>query len=763
MPSVRTDISPFLLHNPQSSNEEISLLVSHPSPQELQSLGRLFMLLKLSPANEQTKKIIGTIEQEGKLFYYQQLESNVELAFETTLKKINELLSNYLEHVSAEWLNDFNAIIGVIRGSDMYFAQVGNFQAFLIHRMRVVNILEKTKGAETRINPLKIFSQTISGQLNPDDALVFCTSTVLDYLSLERLRTIIQSSPTSQAALTLENLLMSNSDTSGFAALLIKLVPETIAVPSLARTSQPGYSRGAPQESMEQLRSRESSTTELLAPSSALFFKNLFRRAGDRIGKISENIGLKPKISQRHRPTEVQYYAPVRESYKQSRRPRYSSRFVYVLGRILTGLQLTANFLKRMFLGLFGVISGRKNITQKLQHLPTNASTSVSKQIVFFQKLTRRRKVLLLVFVLIIFIFAQSVIIINRNKETKKQLATYQDSLNQATTKEQDAEAAMLYGDENNTRTLLKQATDLIASIPEKEREHRYQAEIAGLMTKIDSLALKTKHINTIAEPTLLADLATAGTEVAAGGLAGIFGSDIVAYSTNKSELYQVNVDEKKPASIAFTEAKDQTVRFSAPLSNNTALLYLSNDTLLQYKSTDDSFTALTIDFENQDRTLAGMASYLDRIYTLDTKNNQIFRHQKSGNQYQKGASWLTQAEADVKNGVDLAIDGSVFVLRSDGQLTKFVQGATDTSFSLNAIDPAISSPTKLWLDVDTTYLYILEPSQKRLLVFTKTGKLKNQYASNAFDNLLDMAINEKDKKAYLLNGTKIFGVDLLE
>ncbi len=762
MPNIKTEISPFLIHDPQQNNEAISLLVSHPSTQELDSLGRLFMLIKAAPANEQTKQVIETVQRQGKEFYYQQLESNMELAFEGMLKKLNELLSSHLEHVSAEWLNDFHAIIGVIKGTDLYFTQVGSLHAFYIHKQSVVNIFEQTKGAESRINPLKIFSQTISGQISADDTLMLCTPSILDYLSLERLRTIIQSGSGNQISMTLENLLAPNNGNASFAALIIKQASETTPVNVAPRTS-PQYGSSASQASMDQLTNREASTNQLLTPSTWSYLGQVTKSISQRVSGLLEKVGIKAKQPPRRSQNQVQYYTPVHETYKPRRTSNYPSRFVYVLGKILTGFQYIIVGIKGLLVGLFNLISGRKNIKQKLQHLPTTATGSVSKPILLFQRLTKQRKILLLVVVLLIFIFAQSVIYMSRRGETEKQLEIYSESLAQATSKQEEAEASLLYGDEDGARLLLRQAQDLIASIPEKEQEKRYQSDIAALETKIEALYSKTKHINTISDPAVIADLGTLEEGLTLNGIAGIYNEEIIGFSNNQTEIFETNINTKESIAIDYTDPAEGSPALGAPLSTRVSAIYVPDNTILEYDSVNNSFSNATVDFENQDRTLTSLVTYNGRLYFLDTKNNQIFRHQKAGGNYQTGDSWLTDENADVSNGVALAVDGSIYVLRSNGELTKYFQGGLDNEFSLSEIDPVLSSPTKLFTDEAANYIYILEPSQKRLLVFTSNGRLKNQYTSESFDNLIDMAIDEANKKAYLLNGTVIYTVDLLE
>jgi len=78
----------------------------------------------------------------------------------------------------------------------------------------------------------------------------------------------------------------------------------------------------------------------------------------------------------------------------------------------------------------------------------------------------------------------------------------------------------------------------------------------------------------------------------------------------------------------------------------------------------------------------------------------------------------------------------------------------------LDEIDPPFTAAKKIYVSPDLEYIYILEPANKRLAIFDKTGKFLSQYQFVNLDDLKDFTIDEKTKKIYLLNGTKVYAVD---
>jgi hypothetical protein len=68
---------------------------------------------------------------------------------------------------------------------------------------------------------------------------------------------------------------------------------------------------------------------------------------------------------------------------------------------------------------------------------------------------------------------------------------------------------------------------------------------------------------------------------------------------------------------------------------------------------------------------------------------------------------------------------------------------------------------SKIFLSPNLPYLFVLEPVQKRILIFNKEGKIIKQFQSPNFDNLLDFTVSEDGKTIYLLNGLKVYRLNL--
>jgi hypothetical protein len=153
------------------------------------------------------------------------------------------------------------------------------------------------------------------------------------------------------------------------------------------------------------------------------------------------------------------------------------------------------------------------------------------------------------------------------------------------------------------------------------------------------------------------------------------------------------------------------------------------------------------------------MASYANNIYLLDTGNNQIYKYQKQAEAFSSEREWL-QEQVDLTNAIDLAIDGNIYILNKNGEIKKYLQGE-EVELGMNAPEPPFQQASKIKVSetMNEGYIYVLEPKQNRLVIFNKEGKFLMQYKDSGFSDLKDMAIDEKNKKIYLLNADSVYRI----
>ena len=151
------------------------------------------------------------------------------------------------------------------------------------------------------------------------------------------------------------------------------------------------------------------------------------------------------------------------------------------------------------------------------------------------------------------------------------------------------------------------------------------------------------------------------------------------------------------------------------------------------------------------------VAVYNGKAYLLSPDLNQIFRHNRSGDAFDGGSAWVLTSNTSIADATAIAIDGFVWVLKADGAMVKYLSGREE-AFTAGVVDPPLLGATDLWTDESSLYLYVLDPVQKRIVVFRKDdGALVVQYESTAFELLQRMKVDEASKTIFVEAGVSVY------
>lgn len=156
--------------------------------------------------------------------------------------------------------------------------------------------------------------------------------------------------------------------------------------------------------------------------------------------------------------------------------------------------------------------------------------------------------------------------------------------------------------------------------------------------------------------------------------------------------------------------------------------------------------------------SVIGFSNYYGNLYLLDKKNNQVLKLVKGESEY--GKSNYFSNPPSLANATSMAVDGSVWILFKDGTIQKFTKGSQE-SFKNPTLDEPLKNPQKIFTDINTDNLYILEPTQERIVVIGKDGSLHAQYKSKILKRAKDFEVIEKEKTIYFLADGKIYKIEL--
>ncbi len=159
------------------------------------------------------------------------------------------------------------------------------------------------------------------------------------------------------------------------------------------------------------------------------------------------------------------------------------------------------------------------------------------------------------------------------------------------------------------------------------------------------------------------------------------------------------------------------------------------------------------------------LGCYLERLYVLDTQSNQIWRHIPQGTAYPNAPEGYFPAGTpmDLAGVVDMSIDGSIYLLYSNGSLLKFFAGKV-ADFNLTGLDMPLRSPTAMFTDDHTMSIYIADAGNQRILQMDKDGKFQRQFRLAENPQILgqvkSLYVNESGGEFYFVTDNALYRVN---
>ena len=250
----------------------------------------------------------------------------------------------------------------------------------------------------------------------------------------------------------------------------------------------------------------------------------------------------------------------------------------------------------------------------------------------------------------------------------------------------------------------------------------------------------------------------------------------------NEPEIY-IQIDQKKFVPQKFVFQNEDLYLFSAYQKNILKIDKEKKETVLEINRKfdlacalddlilffskpnqvtilkDGKFFTVFISLPYSDSDFSDINCYQNNIYFLDKKLGQVVWYflLKPGENYKIGEPTLLLEKAILANSI--SFDGDLWILERDAIL-KYKKGELKEKIKPD-IFPEIQSFSKIFTNPSLPYFFILEPEEKRVLIFEKSGKIFKQFQSEKFDNLLDFAISKDGKKIFLLNGQTIYQINL--
>ncbi|MFH1412553.1 MAG: hypothetical protein ABIG10_00790 [bacterium] len=739
-------IAQLVVSSDQKSDTVSKVFISQPGADEENLLGRLFLLVEFKNKQAETVKLINfLIEQIKKNYYHNEqivlLEKTasvkVENIFESAIAKLNQNIVEFLQTEKIKFSPvNINISIGVICKNELHFANLGRNKALLIYKPKsaadkkydIMNVTKQTFDPTQEVfNINKLFSNIINGSIPIGGYFVFTNEALYEYLSEKQLVDIITTLPPAGAVEQIRNILQQTNVYVPFLGLIIKNGrPQDIAEPDPSPQirakqtapkileKQPSIQTEKKQSSLEALSLTEERTAQILNPIGFINFrkwKNIFSRIDLKKWKKAQSkntLTFRDKLA--------------------IRRPAFSK----IIGSVKLVIGLTAN--GSVF--VFKTLTNKKRL-KELKHSIVNKKKSLSKK----QLIT----ISILGIVLIAFVINLSYVKIKNQQIEEKQ--DYEQKITLIKQKQKEIETNKLYNNLKDARDNLIAISQLLENFPQKTEE-----QIKDYEKLLDEYNKEYDNLNNVTRLDSLEQLVSFEKEIKPENLALVNGQLYLSDSSSKA-IYSVDINDPAPkTAIQGSGIKN----LSMPIADdNHNIYYLTNNSIAIFDPSSKQLQIMSSDL--LPANISAITVFNNRLYAFAPQDEQIYRYNRYGSSFGNKQDWLKQNELqEIKS---MSIDGFIYIL-SENTVYQY-GGGRKQNFTLEEINPIMDKPSKIIALKNYELLYIIEPTNDRLIVFNKNGKFLAQYTSNSFSNLIDFTVDESGQTIYLLDNNTIYQIPI--
>lgn len=670
--------------------------------------GKIFGLIKILGRKDETRTNIAQAIQEQLIRFQETLDDNTNIArrFEQVLQAVNENIAKVIEEGKRVPISDFHAVIGVTHKQQVFLAGAGNSMALFMHRTAKqrfsVYELDAQFSRGEHLTWQKPFVTVLDGELNRGDILYIATRVSSREISLAELQDVLVMLPPSGA---LERIQQHLKIGTPFGAVCFRVrEPNTESTPKKVN----------PLHSIEQLGKTREDTAQTLGEQSPDFSTWLQKRVSPILTKLS---------------------APGTKGWKTILR-----RIVKSLIKLATAAAVfVVAFSSRIWQVIRRTAGKFKTNKTSDNEVPPPATEASAKKspLAFVQNLPKQSKYAAAGVLLVLLLIVGSVVFSGNNNQRKESELAFTSTISTIEEKRDAAEASLIYKDDAQARELLNEALALLETLQAETKSQ--EDEVNRVRTELNTVFEAMKGISDVQ----LTSLAS----IDSGNIVDIVeGSEGIIAVTREKNTYRFNSLDNTFEGLDLTIGSLDSV--TAATASEEAMFVA--DIALQVGRIDTTSGSLNpvVSGLGNLSDVADIANYNGNIYALTANAQQIVRMRPAGDGFDAGTNWITANSIDITSARSLTIDGDIYVLLAS-TIVKYTTGAQQP-LEFDVVDPAMRDPVQIWTTVGSEYLYVLEPAERRILIFEKTGNFLTQYTADIFTDAQSITVRESENTIYV-------------
>lgn len=790
------------------------IFVYEPENVDEQALGNLYIIGEIVDFSENSSYLVNLLASIIKKEFYSNTKRSTMESLEASLHKANSALSDLAEQGNVDWIGNLNMTCGTYKNGELHLSQTGKGKTMLVRDGQITDIGKNTTNEE-KSHPFKTFTNIASGELENGDLVLFITPRIFNIFSVEKLRQLASSLDIEELAEIIQDSVEKEKDIKTIGLLLMKIeeekeerlshieiqspissAEEKIAVPILENKTE--ESTVMSEENVPDLNAEEEAGEEKFLAQEAAQREKIVEETNLAFSEKEERLSLEDIINkyekkreQEKPPEELGAIIEKKEKEKNlfnlsEKNYSYEEKIEITNSNSESGADNLADLLdekngaglenllkkiKIIFMGIknrialpvFKLIKKSALKTKEIFQKSSAPKTEFPQQI---ELLPGKKKLILIAFAAVMIIFSGGLIFKNYKNSEEKKFNAYAGVLPIAEEKFNQAEIDAI-NNPAQARKSLSEAKNALGnrdiSLDNKANYKETYGKITILLNKIQTELDAIDLVDRIENPIIAIDFSQTENTGSLDKIMGNADNYYVFNSKNKTSS-GVNFANKSFDNFAIKAGNDISFSGISTLMKKTeeAIFFSGSNKAGIFNIGKKTFSSADIEIQTGISGIKDIASYSNFLYLLDPNSNQIYKYTRLVSGFDKGQDWFKTEDIDVKNAVSMAIDGSIYLLNSDGSIDKFRTGSKVAGFSIEMPSEQISDSAKIYTESEFKYLYAIDADKNRIVLFDKTsGKLVRQYISNDFNNLRNIVVDEKEEKIYALSANKIFEVGI--
>jgi hypothetical protein len=152
---------------------------------------------------------------------------------------------------------------------------------------------------------------------------------------------------------------------------------------------------------------------------------------------------------------------------------------------------------------------------------------------------------------------------------------------------------------------------------------------------------------------------------------------------------------------------------------------------------------------------------YNNTAYLLDNGVGQIWRYSLQGNTLSDAGPYFRASASQLRDAIDFAIDGSIYILMKNGSVLKYY-GRDRQTYTLSGLPQPMGKAVAIAIsgnDTETGNVFVADSDNGAIWMFDKKGAFQKQWrASNdEFIGMQDMSLDPTSNTIFINTATKLY------